>query len=184
VARLPLAPPSGSRRGPPRRASRHPPHQHHEGRSPRAPTRFSSRSKRQQTALVRHWEIPHWALSGGRVGISNSASKSERVGAHGGRGSLTPLWDPRLWRGALAGSHSLARGALRGLPLVSHWEAAPLYRARATSCGAPSYRSTSVSIKKAFPSIHPAKTTRPRLQRDVLGSNTCLQHPLCTVGCY
>ena len=29
----------------------------------------------------------------------------------------SPHWDPRLWRGALAGSHSPARGALRVLPL-------------------------------------------------------------------
>ena len=43
-----------------------------------------------------------------------------------GGAARSPHWDPRLWRGALAGSHSPARGALR----ASHSEAAPLPCAR------------------------------------------------------
>ena len=35
----------------------------------------------------------------------------------------SPHWDPRLWRGALAGSHSPRREAPSA---CSHWEAAPL----------------------------------------------------------
>ena len=52
-------------------------------------------------------------------------SSSERLGqiaarkASGrtGGAARSPHWDPRLWRGALAGSHSPARGTLRVLPL-------------------------------------------------------------------
>ena len=51
---------------------------------------------------------------GGRVGLSNCDSKSEWE--HGGA-AASPHWVPRGWRGALAGSHSPARGALRVRPL-------------------------------------------------------------------
>ena len=73
----------------------------------RAPTGTFARSQ---------WE-PLQVPLGARVGLSKRASKSEWE--HQGRGSLAPLglWDPRRWRGAIAGSHSPARGAPRVPPL-------------------------------------------------------------------
>ena len=74
----------------------------------------------------------HWELFGRRVGLSTSGSKSEW--AHGGRGSLTPLGPSPLARRPrrvpLAGARRPPR-APTGRP--RH------YRARATSCGVPSY---------------------------------------------
>ena len=65
----------------------------------------------------------HSELSAGEWDFQIAARKA--IGRTGGA-ARSPHWDPRLWRGALAGSHSPARGALR----ASHSEAAPLPCAR------------------------------------------------------
>ena len=73
VARLPLAPPSGTRRGPPRRASRHPPY--HEALPPCAHSRFSSRSLKVPLAARKprvgsQWDLrsSHWEVAAFPVG--------------------------------------------------------------------------------------------------------------------
>ena len=57
---------------------------------------------------------PTGSFSGGEWDFQRAARKAS--GRTGGA-ARSPHWDPRLWRGALAGSHSPARGALRVLPL-------------------------------------------------------------------
>ena len=69
-----------------------------------------------------HWECgkSHSELSAGEWDFQIAARKAS--GRTGGAARSTH-WDPRLWRGALAGSHSPRREAPSA---CSHWEAAPL----------------------------------------------------------
>ena len=57
---------------------------------------------------------PTGSFSGGEWDFQRAARKAS--GRTGGA-ARSPHWDPRLWRGALAGSHSAARGAPREHPL-------------------------------------------------------------------
>ena len=64
--------------------------------------------------------VSHSELSAGEWDFQIAARKAS--GRTGGAARSTH-WDPRLWRGALAGSHSPRREAPSA---CSHWEAAPL----------------------------------------------------------
>ena len=151
VARLPLAPASGTRRGrlaaprrrPPRCEPR-PPCYHSlfespfesstrpaqwvgPGRGPSGSARRShweratlpvgARERASETWARSQWDLAQVPLWEGRVRVGLSKRRLEKRVVARGRGSLAPHWVPRWWRGALAGSHSPARGALRVRPL-------------------------------------------------------------------
>ena len=91
--------------------------------TPLAATRLPTRRLATSHSEVRDFRVgasqiplgnPTGSFSGGEWDFQRAARKAS--GRTGGA-ARSPHWDPRLWRGALAGSHSPARGALRVLPL-------------------------------------------------------------------
>jgi hypothetical protein len=110
---------------------------------PLGASRLPSRAPRTSLSRASNFPLARLATSLSRASnfplarLATSLSRASRLewdfqiaarkasGRTGGA-ARSPHWDPRLWRGALAGSHSPARGALR----ASHSEAAPLPCAR------------------------------------------------------
>ena len=86
-------------------------------------TRRASTSHSAPRSLANPTGKSHSELSAGEWDFQIAARKAS--GRTGGA-ARSPHWDPRLWRGALAGSHSPARGALR----ASHSRPSPLPCAR------------------------------------------------------